>query len=112
MAISISDVEMLQEYLNGVVNRADHHARNVNLIVLTLLGAVIARNTGEIRVREYRGRTANSLWFEVNDVTYVLKYDHEHEHISLVERTEQGTVINSFTNSDTAADVWEVFSAL
>ena len=35
MALSISSLEVLNQYINGVMGRADHHGQNVNEIVLS-----------------------------------------------------------------------------
>lgn len=36
MALTITTLTLLNEYINGVMNRADRHGQNVNEIVLTL----------------------------------------------------------------------------
>ena len=43
MAIEVSDIEKLREYIRGVLGAAQHHANNVDEIVLALAGAIIAR---------------------------------------------------------------------
>jgi Integron cassette protein VCH_CASS1 chain len=112
MALVISDVEILKEYLNGAESRADHHATNVNEIVYTLIGAVIAKSTEQIKVRTYNGSTANSLWFKFEEKIFAIKYNHNTQKIELLERSEQGRVIASFDNNDTAATVRNVFLSL
>ena len=39
--ITVTEVDTLQTYLEGVISRADHHAQNVNRVALVLIGAVI-----------------------------------------------------------------------
>ncbi len=41
MALTITTLTLLNEYINEVMSRADHHTQNVNEIVLTLAGTVI-----------------------------------------------------------------------
>ncbi len=43
MALTITTLTVLNQYINGVMERADHHEQNVNEFVLTLAGAVIWR---------------------------------------------------------------------
>ena len=38
MPAPVTTVDVLQQYLVGVVARADHHADNVNEVVLSLAG--------------------------------------------------------------------------
>lgn len=40
MAININSINTLQEYLRGVLGRANHHAGNVEGVSLILLGAL------------------------------------------------------------------------
>lgn len=112
MAISIVSIELLQTYLNGVMNRSEHHAGNVEGVSLTLLGAVMWRSTGEIEVREYNGRPANMMWFYVGDNRFSLLYNHNTEQIELRERTSNGGLIAEFDNSSTYPDIISVFRRL
>ena len=41
MPTHIDDISLLQEYIRGVVERAEHHARNVNRIIYPLVGVII-----------------------------------------------------------------------
>lgn len=112
MAISIDSIQTLQTYLNGVIDRAEHHAGQVEGVALALLGAVVWRSTGEISVREYAGRPANILWFFVDKERYALVYNHENLKIELRERTQGGNAIAEFDNSTTYQEVINVFRDL
>lgn len=92
MAISVNSIQILQDYLRGVLDRAGHHALNVEGVALALLGAMIWKSDGSIEVREYAGAPANMLWFWVNDNRYVLTYNHEAQTIELKNRSNTGTV--------------------
>jgi hypothetical protein len=86
MAITIDSIETLQEYLNGVLGRAEHHAGNVEGVSLALLGAVIWKSDSEIEVKQYDGRPANMIWFWVNGTRYLMKYNHSLGQIELIDR--------------------------
>ncbi|OWP79045.1 hypothetical protein [Flavobacterium oreochromis] len=112
MAIEIDSINSLQNYLNGVMNRADHHAKEVEGVSLALLGAIIWRADGEILVREYNGNPANMIWFHIQNNKYVMTYNHNNQTIELKERTHTGTVITSFNNSTTYEEIIRIFSNL
>ncbi|WP_162148383.1 hypothetical protein [Vibrio cholerae] len=40
MALTVKDVNILSQYISGVMARADHHAGNVEEIALALAGAI------------------------------------------------------------------------
>lgn len=113
MAISINSLNILQQYLQGVLDRSDHHAKNVEGISLTLIGAIMWKSDiSKIEVREYDGRPANMIWFEVNNKRYVLNYNHSTGLIDLKERTNSGSVLASFDNSTTYEQVISIFKNL
>jgi hypothetical protein len=112
MSIAIDSIEILQTYLNGVMERSGHHAENVEGVSLALLGAVMWKSTGEIEVKQYDGRPANILWFFVGENRYALVYNHVDQRIELRERVQGGTLIASFDNSSTYQQVIDIFSNL
>lgn len=113
MPKEIADVELLRDYLVGVMNRAKHHANPVSEIALTLAGAVIWRKDGDpIEVFERKGNVANALWVRIGGVRYVLSYNHEDQAIDLRVGSTQGKTIHSFSNKSSASEVKRVFEAL
>ena len=112
MAISINSVEKLQQYLGGVLQRADHHAGKVEGVALALLGAVVWKSTGEIEVREYAGRPANILWFWIEQNRYALTYNHQTEKIELKERTQGGQTLHEVDNETTYQEIIDIFKSL
>lgn len=112
MALSISTLELLNRYINGVMGRADHHGHGVNEVVLSLAGAVIWKATQDVEVRTYNDETANILWLTVDGNRYAIGFNHHTAKIELRERTQNGTVLAEFDNSCTAADVKIVFAKL
>ncbi len=112
MAISIDSIETLQRYLNGVLERADHHAGNVDGVALAILGAIVWKSDGEIQVREYNGSPANMIWFWVNGNRYAMSYNHLTEQIELKERTHKGGVLHAIDNSTSYQEIIDIFSSL
>ncbi len=111
--LTIQSINALNEYLNGVMDRANHHAHNVNEIALTLAGSVMWRTTDDIEVRSNNnGGTGNMLWFHIDNKRFVLSYNHQSGQIDLIERSMQGRVIYSFDNSKTAVEVKSIFATL
>ncbi|NHM04320.1 hypothetical protein [Flavobacterium celericrescens] len=112
MALTITTLNLLNQYINGVMERADHHGQNVNEIVLTLAGAVIWRATQDVEVRTYNDETANILWLTINGHRYAIAYNHSTMNIEIRDRNQNGTVLATFNNSNTALDVKNIFSNL
>ncbi len=112
MAITIDSLQILQEYLLGVLERADHHAGNVEGVALTLAGAIIWKSTKDIEVREYRGETANMIWFWVGERRYAMLYNHSDATIELRERTFKGALISSFDDSTSYPTIIQIFKSL
>ena len=112
MAISINSLETLQRYLLGVLDRADHHAGNVEGVTLALLGAIVWKSDQEIEVREYNGSPANMIWFWVNGNRYAMSYNHSTEQIELKEGTHKGGVLHTFDNPSTYQSIIEIFNNL
>jgi hypothetical protein len=112
MALTITTLTLLNEYINGVMERADHHGQNVNEVILTLAGAVIWRATQDVEVRTYNEETANILWLTINGYRYAIAYNHNTLNIEIRDRNQNGTVLATFNNSNTALDVKTIFSNL
>ena len=112
MALTITTLTLLNEYINGVMNRADHHGQNVNEIVLTLAGAVIWRATQDIEVRTYNDETANILWLTVNGHRYAIAYNHQTMNIEIRDRNQNGTILAIFNNQTSGNQVKQIFAGL
>jgi hypothetical protein len=113
MAITAKDVEELHIYAEGVMGRADHHAGNVKGIALALLGGIIWRGEPDsIRIRRFAGSPANMLWVNVGANTYVFAYNHATEKIEIRDRTQTGSVLHSFDDNNSPADVEAAFRTL
>jgi Integron cassette protein VCH_CASS1 chain len=112
MPRTITDVDILQEYISGVMDRADHHAGNVIEVALAIAGAVIWRKDGDIQVYEREGQMANALWVPINGTRYAISYNHLADVIEIREGSMRGVTLASFDNSNTAAEVRGFFESL
>lgn len=112
MAITIDKVNSLKEYFNGVMNRADHHADNVNEIVLALIGGVIWRAEDNFEVRQYDNAPANILWMHVGEKRFCFMFNHHTGKIECREGGHNGSVVEEFENSTPISKVKSFFAAL
>ena len=112
MPRTVTDVDVLQEYISGVMERAAHHAGQVEQIALAVAGAIIWRKSGPIRVFEREGRMTNALWVAIGDHRYALSYNHEAETIEVRADNIRGDVLASFSNETPLAEVKRFFERL
>lgn len=114
MARSVTDVSELQSYIRGVIERAEHHAGNVDEVALELAGAILWRKDDDepISVMTYRGETANVLWVRIGGTRYAFSYNHQAGAIEMRQDSTQGNALHRFTNAMTLAEVKRVFDAL
>ena len=113
MPQQVTDIDVLRDYLRGVMDRADHHAQNVNEVSLAVAGGVVWRKDDDpLEVMTREGEMKNVLWFKVNGTRYALSYNHDTGEIDLRQNTTQGPVVASFSNGITNADVWTTFGGL
>jgi hypothetical protein len=113
MPKQVTDVDLLRDYLQGVVGRADHHAQNINEVAMAIAGAVIWRKDDEpIEVMAREGEMKNVLWFKVGGIRYALSYNHDSEEIELRQGSTQGNVVGSFSNTTTNGLIREIFGSL
>ena len=114
MPLHVDDVATLQEYLAGVVKRADHHADNVRLVVLPLVGAIVLFKDPEhaIEVMTREGSTTNVLWVHLGEARYAFSYEHDSGSIAMKRGNTQGKVLARFTNSTTIPEILAVFEKL
>ena len=113
MPHQVTDVDVLRDYLRGVLDRADHHAQNVNEIALAIAGAIIWRKDDtplEVMIRE--GEMKNVLWVKIRNQRYALSYNHESGEIELRDGSTRGNVVGTFSNATPLTDVKRIFGAL
>ena len=88
MAVKMTSSDLMKEYFNGVLSRADHHAKGVQEISLALMGAVIWKSEGDIEVKSVKdGGMGNILWFNTGSERYAMYYNHETISIEMRART-------------------------
>ena len=113
MAIKMTSADLLKNYFNGVLGRADHHAKEVERVALSIMGAVIWKSDRDIEVKETpEGGTGNILWFWSNGNKYALYYNHKTRQIELRDRTMRGETLHKFDNGTTQDEIFDIFSAL
>lgn len=114
MAVKMTTADLLKDYFNGVLERADHHAKAVQEVCLTLMGVVIWKSEGDIEVKEVReGGMGNILWFKTVDGSrYALYYNHETLKIELRDRNSRGNTLYEFDNTTTQAQLFNIFKDL
>lgn len=114
MAIQANDFQTLHTYAEGVMNRAAHHASNVQAIALALLGGVIWRaRPGSVEIKQYDGAPANVLWWESLDGNrYACAYNHQTQEIEIRDRSVRGALLHRFSNATPITDVEQIFAAL
>lgn len=114
MATQITEVDLLREYLDGVVNRAGHHAKGVQFIVLALVGAVVLHKDRDVPI-ETRGEPGdfkNVLWVTIRGTRYAFSYNHEASAIDVRRGSLQGNSVAQFTDANTVGEVAQAFENL
>ncbi len=114
MPVTVEDVDTLKRYLDGVMERADHHAHEVTAIALALAGAIVWRKdvASDIQVMSKDGDFKNVLWVKVNGQRYAFSYNHDARTIEMRKGSVQGDVFRSFSNATPLTEVEAVFRTL
>ncbi|NQE47512.1 hypothetical protein [Herbaspirillum rubrisubalbicans] len=114
MALTVTEIEELRSYLNGVMNRADHHAGAVNEIALALAGAILWRKNDDepIKVMVRDGQTTNVLWVRIGEKRYAFSYNHDAAQIEMREGSTHGQTLHTFTNATSLASIRTIFQSL
>lgn len=113
MAKKIVDIDVLSDYLRGVVSRANHHAQNVNSVALVIAGAIIwAKDSEPIEVLAIDGEMKNVLWVKINGRRFAFSYDHEFETIEMRENSTRGDPLFSFSDSDSLVTIHRAFTSV
>jgi len=112
MATTLHNIDILRDYLAGVLDRANHHAQNVNEIALAIAGGIIWRTTNDIRVLSREGEMKNVLWLQVSERRLCFVYNHNTNAIEIRDGSTHGTVLASFSNTTPIGDVKHFFEIL
>ena len=114
MRVPVTDITELQSYMRGVMDRADHHASDVNDIALALVGAIVWKKDGgePIKVMSQDGETKNVLWVQIGGHRYAFSYNHERGQIEMRRESIRGDVLHGFTNAMPLSALKHVFESL
>jgi hypothetical protein len=106
MKTDVTDVDLLQKYLTGVIERADHHAGAVNEIALAVAGAIVWRkDSSPIKVMSRDGDMKNVLWATIQGgQKYAFSYNHR--------GSVQGAAIHSLSNATPLSQLRTIFLSL
>lgn len=109
--VKVTTLAILRQYAAGVVERAECHGPNVNVIVYTLLGYLIANlAVDRIEVRGSEGAIGNVLWCRYGGQRFAFSYDHKNGGSIVLRRsTTQGPLIGRFTNRSGVDDFKRAF---
>jgi len=100
MTKSLQSLEDLHEFLQSAAKRANHHAKEVESILYTLIGGLLVNSSQltSIKVRK------NILWAKVNNRDLVFAYHHDKRVIEVRDRTQRGTVLASFQDHPSSSE--------
>jgi|GEM_PF-491902 len=114
MALPINTIDEFREYLQGVVERATHHATNINEVILTLAGVVVLfKDPGRpLNVMTREGMQANVMWVTISGTRYALSYNYSEESVEIRRGSLQGQVEDSFDNDTTPQEILRIFRRL
>ncbi|EGQ7645831.1 hypothetical protein ACPF3S_003731 [Vibrio cholerae] len=113
MALTVKDVNILSQYISGVMARAEHHAGNVGEIALALAGAILWRKDDtNIKVMAHGADTKNVLWVTINGEQYAFSYNHSSEKIEMRKGSTHGNTIHEFDNSTPLSKLVKIFKGL
>jgi hypothetical protein len=114
MPVTLDDVDMLKQYIDGVMGRADHHARDVAAVALALAGAIVWRKdaSADIEVMSKDGDLKNVLWVRISGQRYAFSYNHDARAIEMRKGSTRGDVLHSFSNKTPMPEIEAVFRGL
>jgi len=114
MSLQVDDVTTLQNYLAGVIRRADHHGENVKNVVLPLVRTIVLFKdpAHNIKVFTREGSTANVMRVYIGETQYAFSYDPPSQSIVLKRGNTHGEILASFTNATTIPEILQVFASL
>ena len=113
MPKAITDIQLLRDYINGVMDRAEHHADNVSEVALALAGAIVWRkDDDDIEVFEREGKMTNVLWVWIQGARYAFSYNHDAGTIEMRAGSTQGAVLHSFSNGTSNQEIKDAFRSL
>lgn len=113
MSIQLTDIEVLNQYLEAAMQRAAHHAMFVRNVALMLVGPVIwYAEPDSLRVRTHLGNKGNVLWATIGGQRYVFCLNHKEHGIEVRSGNLQGATVHIFHRDATMDEICGVFAGL
>jgi hypothetical protein len=114
MPLTVTDVDGLRTYICGVMERASHHAGNVDEVALALVGAILWRkdDDADIKVMAKNGEAKNVLWVRIGEQRYAFSYNHRTGKIEMRAGNMRGKPLHRFSNATQLSKVKAIFERL
>ena len=114
MAVQVNEIVALKDYFFRVVERAEHHAPNVNEIIYPLLSFIILimDEQSEIQFKSCEGAIGNMVWFTSNGQRYAFRYEDNNDSIVIRKGSFQGTLVAKVNNKTTTNDLKQIFNEI
>lgn len=114
MPRNIDNMDTLQKYTKGILEKTEHHAQNVSEIIFPLIGLIVAfkDNDEDLKVMTQDEEMKNVLWARIRGNRYAFSYNHESQSIEMREGSTQGRTINSFKNGNPLGSIIDFFRKL
>jgi hypothetical protein len=121
MSIALDNPISIGAYIDGMIDRIDHHGVNgggmtsaagFKALVLTTFAKVCASaDPDSITVKEYSGRPANLAWASFGGRRYAFAFNHNGT-IEIRARTLRGAPLHILHEAQSTADVARIIAAL
>ena len=114
-AVHLETVSQINTYINKIHEKAQHHARNVEPIIIPLAKAVLERldlNHDKVEVSTRLGNVANACWVTISGTEYFFSYNQKTKKIEIREKTTQGKVIWTFDKQTPIVNIHEAIATL
>ena len=113
MPITANAVDVLHQYAEDLMSRADRPRGQAHRVMLALLGGLIWRGEpGSIEIKQYAGGLANVISVAIGGKNYACGYNHQTGEIEIRDRTQGGAALYSFSKTTPVIDVEAVFRSL
>ena len=102
MARNLKTNKQIDDFIDQVIEKASHHAPNVETTIQPLSDEVRKRITlgvDKLEVYERNGNLARTCWVTINHNRYVFTYNYKAQKIDLRDGSLQGTTIFQFDNA-------------
>jgi len=111
MSRQLLQPQEIEQYLEGVEERAAHHASNVMGVIKTLAAALFTKYPKDVIAFTRNGNLCNVAWVKGKQTKqwYKFTYNHSNESIDLMQGKN---VIDSFTNHTPLINIINRISAI